>query len=343
MKASKAPSTGYCGIPALSISSLETSNGLLWMATRLTADNPNVWEVSTAWDRHTLTQDEIRTQLGIHPDAKAFTPQFYVASSGIRGVTAIAKRAAVGGWEYSPKSAEVVMNNILHLDKNTFAYLSGVPSMLEGFIRPGSQGGVTTEDTVSETPTRVFADLKTSEFLDRVLTSLQQSGDISGTYEGVEFAVRRSALTGKGEGFYIDGTDDYIELYDKERGTCSSARLFNFFNADLAAYPIEYSKWLKFTNRKAMPGPAARAICAAYMFSTNPESSNSVALQEKFNPSSNEVSGAPTEFTATVTDEGDTITLKVSQGHLTRVFSAAFGGFFSTPDVESIHVSNTGK
>lgn len=176
-----------------------------------------------------------------------------------------------------------------------------------------------------------------------MLTSLQQSGDISGTYEGVEFAVRRSALTGKGEGFYIDGTDDYIELYDKESGTCSSARLFNFFNADLTAYPIEYSKWLKFTNRKAMPGPAARAICAAYMFSTNPESSNSVALQEKFNPSSNEVSGAPTEFTATVTDEGDTITLKVSQGHLTPVFSAAFGGFFSTPDVESIHVSNTGK
>ena len=141
MKASKAPSTGYCGIPRLSISSLETSNGLLWMATRLTADNPNVWEVSTAWDRHTLTQDEIKTQLGIHSETKAFTPQFYVASSGIRGVTAIAKRAAVGGWEYSPKSAEVVMNNILHLDKNTFAYLSGVPSMLEGFIRPGSQGG----------------------------------------------------------------------------------------------------------------------------------------------------------------------------------------------------------
>ena len=77
-----------------------------------------------------------------------------------------------------------------------------------------------------------------------MLTSLQQSGDISGTYEGVEFAVRRSALTGKGEGFYIDGTDDYIELYDKESGTCSSARLFNFFNADLTAYPIEYSKWL---------------------------------------------------------------------------------------------------
>lgn len=40
---------------------------------------------------------------------------------------------------------------------------------------------------------------------------------------------------------------------------------------------------------------------------------------------------------------GDAITLKVSQGYLTRVFSATFGGFFSTPDVESIHVSNTGK
>lgn len=123
MKASKAPSAGYCGIPALSISSLETSNGLLWMAARPTADNHNVWGVSTAWDRDTLTQDEIKTQLGIHSDAKAFAPQFYVASSGIRGVTAIAKRAAVGDWEYSPKSAEVVMNNILHLDKNTFAYL----------------------------------------------------------------------------------------------------------------------------------------------------------------------------------------------------------------------------
>lgn len=140
MKASKAPSTGYCGIPALSISSLETSNGLLWMAARPTADNHNVWGVSTAWDRDTLAQDEIKTQLGIHSDAKAFAPQFYVASSGIRGVTAIAKRAAVGVWEYSPKSAEVVMNNILHLDKNTFAYLSGVPSMLEDFTRPGSQG-----------------------------------------------------------------------------------------------------------------------------------------------------------------------------------------------------------
>ena len=140
MKASKAPSTGYCGIPRLSISSLETSNGLLWMATRLTADNPNVWGVSTAWGRNILTQDEIKTQLGIHSETKAFTPQFYVASSGIRGVTAIAKRAAVGDWEYSPKSAEVVMNNILHLDKKTFAYLSGVPGMLEGFIRPGSQG-----------------------------------------------------------------------------------------------------------------------------------------------------------------------------------------------------------
>lgn len=195
----------------------------------------------------------------------------------------------------------------------------------------------------STAPARVFADLKTSEFLDRVLTSLQQSGDISGTYEGVEFAVRRSALTGAGKSFYGDGTDDYIELYDKESGTCSSARLFDFFNADLTAYPIEYSKWLKFTNRKAMPGPAARAICAAYMFSTNPESSNTSALRKKFNPSSSEVSGVPTEFTATVKDEGDTITLKVSQGHLTRVFSAAFGGFFSTPDVESIHVSNTGK
>lgn len=98
MKASKAPSTGYCGIPALSISSLETSNGLLWMATRLTADNPNVWEVSTAWDRHTLTQDEIRTQLGIHSDAKAFAPQFYVASSGVRGVTALpnVRRLGIG-------------------------------------------------------------------------------------------------------------------------------------------------------------------------------------------------------------------------------------------------------
>ena len=207
----------------------------------------------------------------------------------------------------------------------------------------GVQESGTAEDTVSETPTRVFVDLKTSEFLDRVLTSLQQSGDISGTYEGVEFAVRRSVLTGAGKSFYGDGTDDYIELYDKESGTCSSARLFDFFNADLTAYPIEYSKWLKFTNRKAMPGPAARAICAAYMYGADPESSNSVALQEKFNPSSNEVSGAPTEFTATVTDEGDTITLKVSQGHLTQVFSATFGGFFSTPDVESIHVSNTGK
>lgn len=130
MKASKAPSTGYCGIPALSISSLETSNGLLWMAARPTADNHNVWGVSTAWDRDTLAQDEIKIQLGIHSDAKAFVPQFYVASSGIRGVTAIAKRAAVGDWEYSPKSAEVVMNNILHLDKNTFAYLSGVPACL---------------------------------------------------------------------------------------------------------------------------------------------------------------------------------------------------------------------
>lgn len=130
----------YCGIPELSISSLETSNGLLWVAARLTADNPNVWGVSTVWDRNILTQDEIKTQLGIHPDAKAFTPQFYVASSGIRGVTAIAKRAAVGDWEFSPKSAEVVMNNILHLDKNTFAYLSGASDMLEGFIRPGSQG-----------------------------------------------------------------------------------------------------------------------------------------------------------------------------------------------------------
>ena len=79
------------------------------------------------------------------------------------------------------------------------------------------------------------------------------------------------------------------------------------------------------------------------MYGADPESSNSVALQEKFNPSSSEVSGVPTEFTATVKDEGDTITLKVSQGHLTRVFSATFGGFFSTPDVESIHVSNTGK
>lgn len=121
----------YCGIPELSISSLETSNGLLWMAARLTADNPNVWEVSTVWDRNTLTQDEIRTQLGIHPDVKVFTPQFYVASSSARGVTAIAKRAAVGDWEYSPKSAEVVMNNILHLDKNTFAYLSGAIDMHE--------------------------------------------------------------------------------------------------------------------------------------------------------------------------------------------------------------------
>lgn len=111
------------------------------MAACPTADNHNVWGVSTAWDRDTLTQDEIKTQLGIHSDAKAFVPQFYVASSGIRGVTAIAKRAAVGDWEYSPKSAEVVMNNILHLDKNTFAYLSGVPSMLEDFTRPGSQGG----------------------------------------------------------------------------------------------------------------------------------------------------------------------------------------------------------
>lgn len=189
----------------------------------------------------------------------------------------------------------------------------------------------------------VFADLKTSEFLDRVLTSLQQSGDISGTYEGVEFAVRRSALAGAGKSFYGDGTDDYIELYDKESGTCSSARLFDFFNSDLTAYPIEYSKRLKFTTRKAMPGPASRAICAAYMFSTNPESSNTSALRKKFNPSISEVSGVPTEFTATVKDEGDTITLKVSQGHLTRVFSATFEGFFSTPDVESIHVSNTGK
>ena len=124
-------SKGYCGIPELSISSLETSNGLLWMAARPTADNPNVWEVSTVWDRNILTQDEIRTQLGIHLDAKVFTPQFYVASSSVRGVTAIANRAAVGDWEFSPKSAEVVMNNILHLDSKTFAYLSGAIDMHE--------------------------------------------------------------------------------------------------------------------------------------------------------------------------------------------------------------------
>lgn len=115
MKASKAPSTGYCGIPALSISSLEASNGLLWMAARATAGNPHVWEVSTAWDRATRTQDEVKVQLGIHSDVGVFTPQFYVASSSIYGVTAIAKRMAIGNWEHSPKSAEVVMMNILLL------------------------------------------------------------------------------------------------------------------------------------------------------------------------------------------------------------------------------------
>lgn len=213
----------------------------------------------------------------------------------------------------------------------------------------------TTEDAVSEeqathTSTRVFADLKTPEFLDRVLTSLRQSGDIYGEYRGVEFAVRRSALIDAGKSFYGDGTDDYIELYDTEGGVCASARLFDFFNSDLTPYPIDYGKWLKFTNRKAMPGPAARAVCAAYMYAADPESSNSVALQERFNPSSSEVSGVPTEFSATVTGEGDTFTgegatvkLKVSQGHLARVFASTFGRFFSTPDVESIHVSNAGK
>lgn len=128
-QASKVPSTGYHGIPGLSVTSLETSDGLLWVAARPAADNPNVWEVSTAWDRGIITQGEIKAQLGIHPAAKAFTPQFYVASSSARGVTTIAKRAAIGDWEYSPKSAEVVMNNILHLDKKTFAYLSGTTSM----------------------------------------------------------------------------------------------------------------------------------------------------------------------------------------------------------------------
>lgn len=54
-----------------------------------------------------------------------------MASSSARGVTAIVKCAAIGDWEYSPKSAEVVMNNILHLDKKAFAYLSGTPDMFE--------------------------------------------------------------------------------------------------------------------------------------------------------------------------------------------------------------------
>lgn len=129
----------YCGIPELSISSLETSNGLLWVVARPTADNPNVWGVSTAWDRDTLTQDEIKTQLGIHSDVGAFTPQFYVASSSIYGVTAIAKRMAIGNWEHSPKSAEVVMMNILHLDKNTFWYLGGNSATPLGIIFPSGQ------------------------------------------------------------------------------------------------------------------------------------------------------------------------------------------------------------
>lgn len=138
-QSSKAPSAGYCGILGLSVSNLETSNGSLWVVVRATAGNTHVWEVSTAWDRATRTQDEVKVQLGIHSDVGAFTPQFYVASSSIYGVTAIAKRMAIGDWEHSPKSAEVAMMNILHLDKNTFWYLGGNPTTSSGIIFPSGQ------------------------------------------------------------------------------------------------------------------------------------------------------------------------------------------------------------
>lgn len=118
-----------CDIPGLSVSCLNSNvgKGSLWVAERATS-NPNIYEVSTAWDWGAFTQDEMKAQLGIY-DNLTFVPHYYMASSNARGVMAIAKRMATGGWEYSSKSADVVMNNILHLDKEHLWFVGCNPAL----------------------------------------------------------------------------------------------------------------------------------------------------------------------------------------------------------------------
>lgn len=128
-----------CDIPGLSVSCLNSNvgKGSLWVAERATS-NPNIYEVSTAWDWGAFTQDELKAQLGIYGNL-TFVPHYYMASSNARGVMAIAKRMATGGWEYSSKSADVVMNNILHLDKEHLWFVGCNPALQVGFFSPRGQ------------------------------------------------------------------------------------------------------------------------------------------------------------------------------------------------------------
>lgn len=107
-------------VPGLSVSLAEYNRGLLWIAAQQTPDNPNIWGVSTTWDPGTLTQDEVKGFLDIHEDTQELIPDYYVASSSVRGVMVIANRLAVGDYDFKQERARVLPGNILNLNKQTF-------------------------------------------------------------------------------------------------------------------------------------------------------------------------------------------------------------------------------
>lgn len=117
----------------------EYNRGLLWIAAQQPPDNPNIWGVSTTWDPGTLTQDEVKDLLDIHEDTQDLIPDYYVASSSVRGVMVIANRLAVGDYDFKPECARVLPGNILNLTKKTFWYACSITDPFGGILHIDSR------------------------------------------------------------------------------------------------------------------------------------------------------------------------------------------------------------
>lgn len=126
-------------VPGLSVSLSEYNRGLLWIAAHVTPDNPNIWGVSTTWDPGNLTQDEVKDLLDIHEDTQELIPDYYVASSSVRGVMVIAHRLAVGDYDFKQERARVLPGNILNLNKQTFWYACSITDPFGGILHIDSR------------------------------------------------------------------------------------------------------------------------------------------------------------------------------------------------------------